>query len=189
MGPADNLALAALVTMALAACVPGLVFAAVGYFLGRAKRDDDGAHRGLSFGCGGFVLGAGLGALAIVLVLYLGGEDEGPQLRLRVPADFAHSSVLVLVDPTSPVRLRWNADRSEANLPIPDHGVVRVRSLETFANQTLSVARGEEHTTSGSSRSAPAGLAPVTLVKCAAFAGDDCEREDVEVLVRAREGG
>ena len=186
MSPDSGMALAIMIAMILIVSIPGVVLGAIGYVVGK-KRADGERKGGLVFGCGGFVLGAALGVLGVVLTFY---EDTfEPTMALQTPAGFAHDSVIILEDPTASTRLDWNTTRSEARLASPASGVVRLADLEDFSGRGFFAVLPSGDTTIGfSSRPAPPGLSPARVVLCLAFAhASDCDREDIEELIRERE--
>ncbi len=184
MSPDSGMALGIMIAMILIVSVPGVIVGAIGYVVGRKRDDGKGA---VAFGCGGFVLGAALGVLGVVVTFY---EDTfEPTLDLQLPADFAHNAIIVIEDPSVSTRLDWNTTRTEATLVVPSSGVVRVATLEEFSMRTLDAELHGRRSTTGSSRPAPPGLAPATVIKCAGFGtSNDCDREDIEELIREREG-
>jgi len=184
MSADSGMALGILIAMVLIVSVPGVIFAAIGYVIGK-KREGKG---GLAFGCGGFALGVVVGVIGLFVTFYESAFE--PTLKLDVPPGFTHDAVLILGDPTASTRLDWNTMRTEATLAVPASGVVRVPTLEDFETMAFfAELPSGETSTSFSSRGAPPSLAPVTVVRCVGFGGStDCDEEDVEALVRRRDG-
>lgn len=181
----SGLALAILIGMGLMVLTPALVLGLVGLAVGR-RRDSAGAFGGI-----GFVVGALIGLLGVVLTFY---EDTfAPELVLEVSEGLAHEDIFVVEDPAASQGLRWNVVRTEARLTFPDTGVARVRDLEDFVGGPLEarLTSGERNKVA-SSRPPPEGMTGRSVL-CFGFRapGDartsDCERENVAELVDERE--
>ncbi len=181
----SGLAMAILIGMALMVITPALALGLVGLAVGR-RRDAAGAFGGI-----GFVVGALIGLLGVVVTFY---EDTfAPELVLEVPEDLAHEDIFIVEDPTASQVLRWNAVQTEARLTVPKTGVARVRDLEDFVGGPLEARlTSGEHNTVASSRPPPEGVTGRSVL-CFGFraSGDartsDCERENVADLIGARE--
>lgn len=107
----------------------------VAYLVGRAVFP---RHRGRALGLG--LVGAVAGSFLVIATFFKDVWSPPPQLRIEVPAGFAHPDTILLEDARSETELDWRGLRMpffgvSTTVSVPANGVLRVKSFGPLAGR------------------------------------------------------
>ena len=142
--------LAAVIAMVV---VSAVVLAWISQRLSRGKSDTVR----LAITLGGLLLGLAAGAAWATATFFESTWSPPPKLRLNLPSNFSHTSVIFLEQPSAPLELSWTGRElplmgKSVVVDVPASGIVRVRSLGALAGGGFQadVTRNMRVTTIGS---------------------------------------